>query len=82
MGNEKLFHDILNRLYSTGVLEDLILIGGSVNGVKEVFKCFGCDKKGTVIDACSFFENVGIGEPCGYYKRELLRLNLNNITIL
>lgn len=28
MENEKLFHDILKRLYSTGVLEDLILIGG------------------------------------------------------
>jgi hypothetical protein len=28
MENEKLFHEILKRLYSTGVLEDIILIGG------------------------------------------------------
>jgi DNA primase len=34
----------------------------SVNDTRQVFKCFGCGKAGTVIDACSFFENISIGE--------------------
>ena len=34
----------------------------SVNESKQVFKCFGCGKAGTVIDAVSFYENVGTGE--------------------
>ena len=34
----------------------------SVNDEKNVFKCFGCGKSGTVIDAVSLFENISIGE--------------------
>jgi DNA primase catalytic core len=34
----------------------------SVNDEKNVFKCFGCGKSGTVIDAVSLFENIGTGE--------------------
>ena len=34
----------------------------SVNSDKGVFKCFGCGKSGTVIDAVSYFENVTTGE--------------------
>jgi DNA primase len=30
----------------------------SVNGIKQVFNCFGCGKSGTVIDAVALFENV------------------------
>lgn len=34
----------------------------SVSIEKNVFKCFGCGKSGTVLDAVSLFENISIGE--------------------
>jgi DNA primase len=33
-----------------------------VSPSKGIYKCFGCGKAGTVIDAVSFFEGVGTGE--------------------
>lgn len=34
----------------------------SINRDKQVFNCFGCGKKGSVIDAATYFENITISE--------------------
>lgn len=53
----------------------------SVNREKEVFKCFGCGKSGSVIDAVTYFENITIGEAVKLLaNKELKTSRMNEAT--
>ena len=47
----------------------------SVNADKNIFKCFGCGKSGTIIDAVSYFDNLSTGEAIRKLQGKEIKLN-------
>ena len=47
----------------------------SVNTDKNVFKCFGCGKSGTIIDAVSLFDNLTTGEAIRKLQGKQQKIN-------
>lgn len=47
----------------------------SVNADKNVFKCFGCGKSGTIIDAVSLFDNLTTGEAIRLLQGKQQKIN-------